>query len=65
LVYFVLMKRLDLEKKLKKMNWWLARHGGKHDIWTDGEREVAIPRHNEINEYTAKAILREVKGDDR
>ena len=59
------MKRRDLEKKLKEMNWWLTRHGGKHDVWTDGEREVAIPRHNEINEYTAKAILREAKGDDR
>jgi hypothetical protein len=51
------MKRRDLEKKLKKMKWWLTRHGS--------EREVAIPRHNEINEYTAKAILREAKGDDR
>ena len=64
-VYFTIMKRRDLEKKLKKMSWWLTRHGGKHDVWTDGEREVAIPRHNEINEYTAKAILCEAKGDDK
>jgi len=34
------------------------RHGKRHDIWTDGEREEAIPRHNEINEKLAKAILR-------
>jgi mRNA interferase HicA len=33
------------------------RHGKRHDIWTDGEPEEAIPRHNEINEKLAKAIL--------
>ena len=47
------------------MNWRLARHGGKHDVWIDGEREIAVPRHNEINEYTAKAIINEAKGDNR
>jgi len=30
-----------------------VRHGGRHDIWSDDEREVAVPRHNEINEYVA------------
>ena len=29
-----------------------------HDVWSDGEREIVVPRHNEINEYTAKAILK-------
>jgi mRNA interferase HicA len=59
------MKRLELEKKLKQVGRWFKRHGGKHDVWTNGEREVAIPRHNEINEYTAKAIIKEAKGDSR
>ncbi len=59
------MKRRDLEKQLQKVGWRLIRHGRKHDVWRDGEREVAIPRHNEINEYTAKGILREAKGDRR
>jgi len=26
------------------------------------EREIVVPRHSEINELTAKAILREAKG---
>jgi len=32
------------------------------DIWRRGERELALPRHREINEYKAKAILREAEG---
>lgn len=58
------MKRRELEKRLQKLGWKLDRHGRKHDIWTCGEREIAIPRHSEINEYTAKAILKEAKGGD-
>ena len=57
------MKRNDLEKKLKKLGWRLSRHGKKHDIWSDGDRETAVPRHLEINEYTAQAILKEAEGE--
>ena len=64
-VYPWVMKRRELEKQLKRMNWRLARHGGKHDIWTNGEREIPVPRHNEINEYTARAIINEAKGDKK
>ena len=56
------MKRRDLEKKLHDFGWRLARHGGKHDVWMRGERELVVPRHIEINEYTARAILREAQG---
>jgi predicted RNA binding protein YcfA (HicA-like mRNA interferase family) len=56
------MKRRDLEKRLRALGWLLVRHGARHDVWSDGEREIAVPRHNEINEYTAKAILREAGG---
>jgi predicted RNA binding protein YcfA (HicA-like mRNA interferase family) len=58
------VKRRELEKKMQKLGWRLDRHGQKHDIWTNGEYEIAVPRHNEINEYTAKAILKEAKGGD-
>jgi mRNA interferase HicA len=58
------VKRRELEKRLKKMGWQASRHGRKHDIWTDGEREIAVPRHKEINEYTAKAILKEAEGKE-
>ena len=56
------MKRKELEKRLQRLGWKLDRHGRRHDIWTNGEYEIAVPQHNEINEYTAKAILKEAKG---
>jgi mRNA interferase HicA len=52
------MKKRDLEKALGRIGWVFLRHGSRHDIWTDDEREEAIPRHNEINEKLARAILR-------
>jgi mRNA interferase HicA len=52
------VKRRDLERKLAECGWRFARSGGRHDIWTDGDREVAVPRHREINETLAQAILR-------
>jgi mRNA interferase HicA len=55
------MKRKDLERELRTLRWHIVRHGGRHDIWVLGVREIAIPRHNEINEYTAKAILKSAK----
>jgi hypothetical protein len=38
--------------------WTLVRQGGEHEIWSCGDRLVAIPRHREINELTATAICR-------
>ena len=56
------MKRRELEKKLRALGWLLVRHGSPHDVWSTGEREIVVPRHNEINEYTARAILKEAGG---
>ena len=55
------MKRRDLETQLREMGWRLERHGARHDIWTDGDREEAVPRHREVNERLAKAILKRVR----
>ena len=60
-VYIHDMKRKELEKALIKRVWWFFRHGGRHDIWTDGNRQEPIPRHAEINEKLARSILRKVK----
>ena len=54
------MKRRDLEKKLKQLGWWKIT-GAKHDKWTNGRDSVPVPRHNEINEYTAKGIVKEAE----
>ena len=56
------MKKHALEKALRQQGWRFLRHGRRHDVWTNGEREEAIPRHTEINEKLAQAILRRVKG---
>ncbi len=55
------MKRRDLERELKKLGWEFLRSGGSHDVWKRGDNIEAIPRHNEINEITAKAILKRAK----
>jgi mRNA interferase HicA len=57
------MKRRDLEKRLRSLGWTFVRRGGRHDIWGLGDYEIAIPRHNEINEHTTGAILRSAKGE--
>ena len=43
---------------LMNTRWTLVRQGGEHEIWSCGDRLVAIPRHREINELTATAICR-------
>ncbi len=54
---YTMMKRTIPEKKLKELVWWLLRHEGNHDIWTDGKRQEPIPGHNDINEKLARSIL--------
>lgn len=57
------MKRRDLEKELKKLGYTKIRDGGNHEIWCDidGTKTIAVPRHNEINEITARSILKSAK----
>ncbi|MXY70004.1 MAG: type II toxin-antitoxin system HicA family toxin [Acidobacteriia bacterium] len=43
---------------MSRIGWRLERHGGNHDIWTDGHRALPVPRHRAIDERVAKAILR-------
>ncbi|HAT09018.1 MAG TPA: toxin-antitoxin system, toxin component, HicA family protein [Planctomycetes bacterium] len=53
------MKRRDLLARLAELGWRFDRQGGAHEIWRKGERSMAVPRHTEINEHTARAILRD------
>jgi mRNA interferase HicA len=60
------MRRRELEARLRALGWRFLRHGGRHDVWTDGERLEYVPRHAEINEYLAYKILSKAgapKGD--
>lgn len=51
------MKRTDLIKKLENGGFVFERHGGSHDIYAKGNIKETIPRHKEIDERLAKAIL--------
>jgi mRNA interferase HicA len=57
-VYKKEMKKRELEEALRKLEWSFLRHGAKHDLWSKGEQQEPIPRHAEINEKLARAILR-------
>ncbi len=53
------MKRRDLIKKLEAAGYRLDRNDGDHTIYEkEGERPVQVPRHREVNENTARAILK-------
>ena len=52
------MKQKDLIKKLESIGFQFERHGGNHDVYKRGKEIEQIPRHKEINEKLATAILR-------
>ena len=52
------MKRRDLIRRMKKAGWYFERHGGSHDIYTNGKRTESISRTREIGEKLAKDILK-------
>lgn len=53
------MKRRDLIRILKSAGYKIDRDNGSHTIYEkkDG-RPIQVPRHREINENTAQAILK-------
>ena len=51
------MKRRDLIKKLEAVGY-KADRDGDHTIFEEGSRPLQVPQHREINENTAKAILK-------
>ena len=53
------MKRKDLERILKENGFVLERNGANHDIFSDGNKSIPVPRHKEIREKTTKDILKE------
>lgn len=55
------MKRRDLVKKIRELGYNFVRPGGKHDVYSNGIRSEMVPRHKEIDEDLAKAILRRCK----
>jgi len=53
------MKRRDLVKKLESAGYREVRNDGGHAVYEKKEsRPVQVPNHRELNDNTAKAILR-------
>lgn len=61
------MKRRDIIKAIDR----IAKSEGMEAIYTEGgnhtkvrigNRSTAIPRHNEVNEITARNIIKTIKG---
>ncbi|WIE76408.1 type II toxin-antitoxin system HicA family toxin [Curtobacterium sp. MCSS17_007] len=65
------MKRAELLRRLDRLaagagvDFRLHRHGGRHDVYRFGPATVVVPRHREIEEQTARAILRNCERKDR
>lgn len=57
------MNRAKLIKAIKALGWEFEREGGNHTIYKKKGRadEIAIPRHNEVTETTAKKLLKKAK----
>ena len=53
------MKKRDLIKELEKAGYRRDRNSDHIVYEKDGCRSVQVPHKREVNEYTAKAILRE------
>lgn len=52
------MKQKDLVRRLENGGFVFDRHGAGHDIYVRGTQRETVPRHKEINEQLARAILR-------
>lgn len=52
------MKQRDLIKLLTKNGWKYVRSGGNHEVYTNGKDVEVVPRHKEINEKLAQAIIK-------
>ena len=55
------MRQLRIIARSGDVEFKVLREGRSHQIWTIGSERVHIPRHREINEHTARAILKEAR----
>ena len=57
------MKRKDLVAHLNKNGCKLLREGGNHSIFYNAAKNKvsAVPRHNEVNDFLARKICRDLE----
>ena len=56
------MSRKELLRHLRQQGCELLREGRAHSVWVNpaNQQQTSIPRHREINDYTARAICRQL-----
>lgn len=52
------MQRIARQARRCQVEWSLVRQGGDHEVWRCGTEQVTVPRHREVNPYTAEGIMR-------
>lgn len=57
------MKRLRKIAKTKGETME-TREGGSHTVVKIGGRQTTVPRHSEVNEITAKAIIKHMEASE-
>ena len=62
------MKRTELMRKLRDIardqgQELQVTEGGRHTKVRIGERQTTVPRHTEINEHTARGIIKHMGGE--
>jgi mRNA interferase HicA len=61
------VKRVDLLKKIGRAATEMGvafaevREGSSHSIYRCGQQNVVVPRHRDINELTARGIMRDLE----
>ncbi len=57
------MKRKELMRHLKQHGCELLREGGNHTIYVNRikRKSSSVPRHNEINDFLAKKICKDLE----
>ncbi len=56
------MKRIDLIRHIERYRCRLVREGAKHSVFmnTVSKRTSSVPRHNEIDDFLAKNICKDL-----
>ncbi len=58
-----LLRRIARASRRKQLTLKKEREGKRHEIWQCGSARFPVPRHNEINEFTAEAIMKDLEGE--
>lgn len=56
-----LLRRVARQSRAGNVDWQVVRQGRQHEIWRCGDTQISVPRHREINNYTAEAIMKDLE----